>query len=87
MERSLPTAEDRNQKSCMVGGVKMFTETDNRSLDEIMKARRICRKFTDRIPDKKDIEAVVEAGRLAPYASISSGDVEMCIRDRRCIYC
>ena len=55
----------------------MFTETDNRSLDEIMKARRICRKFTDRVPSKEDVAAVVEAGRLAPYASISSGDVDV----------
>ena len=55
----------------------MFTESDNRSLDEIMKARRICRKFSDRVPSKEDVAAVVEAGRLAPYASISSGDVDV----------
>lgn len=55
----------------------MFTEIDNRALDDIMKARRICRKFTDQIPPKEDVEAVVEAGRLAPYASISSGDVDV----------
>lgn len=55
----------------------MFSEKDNQSLDQIMQARRICRGFTDQIPSKKDIEAIVEAGRLAPYASISSGDVDV----------
>ena len=55
----------------------MFTKDDNRALDEILKNRRICRKFDDRVPSKEDVAAVVEAGRLAPYASISSGDVEV----------
>lgn len=55
----------------------MFTESDNRSLDSIMKTRRICRKFNDKVPCKEDVEAVVEAGRMAPYASISSGDVDV----------
>lgn len=55
----------------------MFTATDNHSLDEIMKSRRICRKFTDQIPSKEDVAAIVEAGRLAPYASISAGDVDV----------
>ena len=27
----------------------MFTESDNRSLDEIMKSRRICRKFNGQV--------------------------------------
>ncbi len=55
----------------------MFTESDNRSLDEIMKSRRICRKFNGQVPSKEDVAAVVEAGRLAPYASISAGDVDV----------
>ena len=55
----------------------MFTELDNLSLDNIMKARRICRKFTDQVPDKKDVEAIVRAGQMAPYASISAGDVDI----------
>ncbi|MBQ8663109.1 MAG: nitroreductase family protein [Eubacterium sp.] len=55
----------------------MFTASDNQALDNIMKSRRICRKFTDQVPDKKDVEAVVTAGRMAPYASISSGDVDV----------
>ena len=55
----------------------MFTQEDNRALDEIMRARRICRKFTDQVPGREEVAAVVEAGRLAPYASISSGDVEV----------
>ena len=55
----------------------MFTASDNQALDNIMKSRRICRKFTDQVPDNKDVEAVVTAGRMAPYASISSGDVDV----------
>ena len=55
----------------------MFTQNDNRILDDIMKSRRICRKFTDQVPSREDVEAVVAAGRLAPYASISSGDVDI----------
>ena len=55
----------------------MFTPEDNRALDEIMRERRICRKFTDRVPSREDVAAVVEAGRLAPYASISANDVEV----------
>lgn len=55
----------------------MFTKSDNMALDAILKKRRICRKFTDQVPSKEDVEAVVEAGRLAPYASISAGDVDV----------
>ena len=55
----------------------MFTKEDNLILDDILKNRRICRKFDGRVPSREDVAAVVEAGRLAPYASISSGDVEV----------
>ena len=37
----------------------MFTKDDNRALDEILKNRRICRKFDDRVPSKEDVAAVV----------------------------
>ena len=55
----------------------MFTREDNLILDEILKRRRICRSFDGRVPPREDVAAVVEAGRLAPYASVSSGDVEV----------
>jgi len=55
----------------------MFTVQDNLLFDEILKTRRSCRKFTEEVPTREEIEAVVEAGRLAPYASISSQDVEV----------
>lgn len=54
-----------------------FTESDNCVFDEILRARRICRKFDGRVPSKDDVAAVIEAGRLAPYASISSRDVKV----------
>lgn len=55
----------------------MFTKADNDVLDKILSTRRICRGFNDEIPAKEDIEAIIEAGRLAPYASISAGDVDV----------
>lgn len=55
----------------------MFTETENMAFDAILKKRRICRRFNDQVPSREDVEAVVTAGRLAPYASISSGDVDV----------
>jgi nitroreductase len=53
----------------------MFTAEDNQVLDQVLQARRICRKFNGQVPSREDVAAVVEAGRLAPYASISLGDV------------
>lgn len=54
----------------------MFSSHDDQVLDRILRARRICRKFDGRVPSREDVAAVVEAAFLAPYASISSGDVE-----------
>jgi nitroreductase len=56
--------------------MRIFTETDNKILDEIIEARRSVRNFTDEIPPKEQIEAIVRAGTLAPYASMSAKDVE-----------
>ena len=53
----------------------MFTKEDNQVLDRILQARWTCRSFSGEIPEKKEIEEVIEAGRIAPYASISSKDV------------
>lgn len=55
----------------------MFTPEDNRVLDEIMRARRSCRAFSDRLPSKEDVAAVIEAGRMAPYAIYSAKDVDI----------
>lgn len=53
----------------------MFTQDDNLVIDRLLQARWTCRSFTDRVPAREDVEAVLEAGRIAPYASISSRDV------------
>ena len=53
----------------------MFTKEDNQVLDRILQARWTCRSFSDEIPEKEEVEAVIEAGRIAPFASISSKDV------------
>ena len=41
-----------------------------KNFDEIIMQRQSTRVFTDEIPEKQLIEAIVEAGRLAPYAGI-----------------
>ncbi len=55
----------------------MFTEKDNQVLDAIIEKRSTCRSFTDRIPEKSDLEKIIRAGQLSPYASIDSKAVEV----------
>lgn len=55
----------------------MFSECDNKVLDAIISERYTCRSFNDEIPKKSDIEAIIRAGQIAPYASISSKDVDV----------
>lgn len=50
----------------------MFTEQDNKVLDAILEERKTCRSFLDKEPSKEDIEAIIKAGQLSPYASIDS---------------
>lgn len=54
----------------------MFTKEDNLVLDKILNARWTCRGFNGEVPAKEDVEAVIQAGIISPYASISSKDVE-----------
>lgn len=44
----------------------------NQNLDEIIKARRSIRMFTSEMPTKKDIETIVQAGALAPFAALAN---------------
>lgn len=53
----------------------MFTKEDNQVLDKILEERWTCRSFTDEIPSKEDVEAIIQAGIISPYASIASKDV------------
>lgn len=55
----------------------MFTQEQNQTFDAILETRRTCRGFTDQVPTKEDIESIIKAGNLAPYASISVTDVEI----------
>ena len=41
-----------------------------KTLDTIIMQRQSTRVFTDEVPEKALIEAIVESGRLAPYAGI-----------------
>lgn len=55
----------------------MFTKEQNEIFDQVINARRTCRAFSDQAPSREDVEAVVESGRRAPYASVSARDVEV----------
>ncbi|MGN1154892.1 MAG: nitroreductase family protein [Agathobacter sp.] len=55
----------------------MFDANDSLVLDKIIEARYTCRSFSDEIPKTEDIESIIKAGQLAPYASISSKDVDV----------
>ncbi len=45
---------------------------ENKYIDDAIKNRRTVRQFSEVIPDKKDIEDIIEAGRLAPYAGLAN---------------
>ena len=53
----------------------MFTKEENEVFDRILEARYSCRRFTEELPERFEVESIIEAGRSAPYASISSKDV------------
>jgi len=55
----------------------MFTKEDNLIFDRIIEKRSTCRSFTEQIPSKEDIEKIIEAGKLAPYASIDAKAVDV----------
>jgi len=44
----------------------------NQNLNEIIKARRSIRMFTKEMPVKQDIEAIIQAGTLAPFAGLAN---------------
>ena len=46
----------------------------NKIFDEIIKSRRSTRLFKDEFPSKENIEDILEAGMLAPYAARAVGD-------------
>ncbi len=48
----------------------------NQILDEILLARRSIRAFSEDIPSKEDVEAIIFAGQLAPCASLAVGNRE-----------
>ncbi len=46
----------------------MDRETNER-LDKVLEMRRTVRSFTDEVPPRQQIEQIIEAGLLAPYAA------------------
>jgi len=54
-----------------------FTENDNLILDQIISTRRSTRAFSDRMPERSDIEDVIDSGMKAPFASVSADDVDI----------
>lgn len=53
----------------------MFTKEDAAVLDRILEARWTCRAFTDEVPTKEEVEEVIQAGIISPYASVASREV------------
>jgi nitroreductase len=49
----------------------------NEFLDRVIEDRRTIRVFTAATPPRKEIEAVIKAGLLAPYSPMSVGDEEV----------
>lgn len=47
-----------------------FNNEMNQVLDQVIKERRSIRRFTDQIPSREMIEAIVQAGIFAPYAGL-----------------
>jgi len=45
---------------------------DNEVLDRIIRTRHSVRRHRDEVPERKLIEEVIEAGRLAPYAGLAN---------------
>ena len=54
----------------------MFTKEDNEVLDRILEARKTCRAFSDEMPTDDEIKEVIQAGCVAPYASIDSKEIK-----------
>jgi len=48
----------------------------NHIFDEIIRSRRSIRVFKDEKPPKEDIDDIIEAGMLAPYAAAAVGDIK-----------
>ena len=59
----------------MIGGYDMFTKEDAAILDKVLETRWTCRFFTDEVPSKEDVEEIIQAGIISPYASVASKEV------------
>jgi nitroreductase len=44
----------------------------NQTLDEVIRTRRSIRMFTAEMPAKEDIEAIIQAGVLAPFSGLAN---------------
>lgn len=55
----------------------MFTDFDNERFDLILEKRSTCRSFSDKLPAKEDIDKIITAGKLAPYASIDARSIDI----------
>ena len=51
--------------------IRRFDENANRILDEIIEARRTIRAFAKEAPSREEIEQLIMAGSLAPYAALA----------------
>jgi len=54
----------------------MDRETNER-LDKVLQMRRTVRSFTDKVPPRQQVEQIIEAGLLAPYAAAAVEGVKL----------
>ena len=57
--------------------IEGMDEGTNERLDRVIKMRRSVRSFTDEVPPRQQIEQIIEAGLLAPYAAAALEGVEL----------
>ncbi len=50
------------------------------TLDDVLRARRSIRRFTTDVPSRVAVEAILEAGRLAPYGALALPSLADCRR-------
>lgn len=51
--------------------MKQMDQQNNQYLDRLMRMRKSTRAFRSEAPERELVEAIVEAGRLAPYAGLA----------------
>jgi nitroreductase len=57
--------------------IKGMDQETNERLDKVLQMRRTVRSFTDEVPPRQQVEQIIEAGLLAPYAAAAVEGVKL----------